>query len=150
MKTWIKRTLLGVAALVVAAVVAVFALATLGDRKLVRHVDVAVVAVPLAGDAASVERGGYLFRSRGCGDCHGRDGSGGVVVDDGKSMLIRAPNLTAGPGGVTAGYRPVDGGGALPVELSGLPIFDRARNFAGYRGFGVCRDLEGLGTRKER
>ena len=30
------------------------------------------------------------------------------------------------------------------MELSGLPIFDRARNFAGYRGFGVCRDLDGL------
>ena len=39
---------------------------------------------------------------------------------------------------------PVDGGGALPVELSGLPVFDRMRNFAGYRGFGVCRDLDGL------
>ena len=39
---------------------------------------------------------------------------------------------------------PVDGGGRLPVELSGLPIFDAARNFAGYRGFGVCRDLDGL------
>jgi len=39
---------------------------------------------------------------------------------------------------------PVDGGSRLPVELSGLPIFDRARNFAGYRGFGVCRDLDGL------
>jgi PAS domain S-box-containing protein len=39
---------------------------------------------------------------------------------------------------------PVDGGGKLPVELSGLPIFDRMRNFAGYRGFGVCRDLDGL------
>ncbi|WP_375787323.1 PAS domain-containing protein [Bradyrhizobium sp. Pha-3] len=39
---------------------------------------------------------------------------------------------------------PVDGGGRLPVELSGLPVFDRSRNFAGYRGFGVCRDLDGL------
>jgi len=39
---------------------------------------------------------------------------------------------------------PVDGGGQLPVELSGLPIYDRARNFTGYRGFGVCRDLDGL------
>ncbi len=39
---------------------------------------------------------------------------------------------------------PVDGGEQLRVELSGLPMFDRARNFAGYRGFGVCRDLEGL------
>src|SRR4051812_17003539 len=39
---------------------------------------------------------------------------------------------------------PVDGGARLCVELSGLPMFDRARNFVGYRGFGVCRDLAGL------
>jgi PAS domain S-box-containing protein len=39
---------------------------------------------------------------------------------------------------------PVDGGERLRVELSGLPMFDRARNFVGYRGFGVCRDLSGL------
>jgi len=39
---------------------------------------------------------------------------------------------------------PVDGGDYLPVELSGLPVYDRARNFAGYRGFGVCRDLDSL------
>lgn len=45
--------------------------------------------------------------------------------------------------GITLDW-PVDGGGRLPVELSGLPIYDRARNFAGYRGFGVCRDLDGL------
>ncbi|MFY9770010.1 MAG: ATP-binding protein [Xanthobacteraceae bacterium] len=29
----------------------------------------------------------------------------------------------------------------LPVELSGLPVFDRDRSFRGYRGFGVCRYL---------
>jgi signal transduction histidine kinase len=29
----------------------------------------------------------------------------------------------------------------LPVELSGLPVFDRDRAFRGYRGFGVCRDI---------
>jgi PAS domain S-box-containing protein len=45
--------------------------------------------------------------------------------------------------GITLNW-PVDGGERLPVELSGLPVFDRDRNFAGYRGFGVCRDLEGL------
>lgn len=38
---------------------------------------------------------------------------------------------------------PVDGADSrLPVELSGLPIYDRDRNFRGYRGFGVCRDLD--------
>jgi PAS domain S-box-containing protein len=45
--------------------------------------------------------------------------------------------------GITLNW-PVDGGGRLPVELSGLPLYDRALNFAGYRGFGVCRDLDGL------
>ncbi len=30
----------------------------------------------------------------------------------------------------------------LPVELSGLPVFDRDRSFRGYRGFGVCRDID--------
>jgi signal transduction histidine kinase len=29
----------------------------------------------------------------------------------------------------------------LPVELSGLPVFDRDHGFGGYRGFGVCRDI---------
>ena len=45
--------------------------------------------------------------------------------------------------GVTLNW-PADGGGRLPVELSGLPIYDRAANFAGYRGFGVCSDLDGM------
>jgi mono/diheme cytochrome c family protein len=108
MKVWLKRTLVGAASLVVVAAAAVFGLAALGDRKLARRIDVAVVAVPLAADAASVERGNYLFRSRGCGECHGADGAGHVVVDDGKGMLVRAPNITAGPGGATAAYTPVD------------------------------------------
>ena len=39
---------------------------------------------------------------------------------------------------------PVDDAEPLPVELSGLPVYDRSRRFAGYRGFGICRDLDGL------
>jgi PAS domain S-box-containing protein len=39
---------------------------------------------------------------------------------------------------------PVDGGGVLPVELSGLPVYDHTGKLTGYRGFGVCRDLDGL------
>ena len=45
--------------------------------------------------------------------------------------------------GITLNW-PVDGGGTLPVELSGLPIFDAARNFIGYRGIGVCRDFDAI------
>jgi signal transduction histidine kinase len=40
---------------------------------------------------------------------------------------------------------PVDDSGArLEVELSGLPVFDRAHHYIGYRGFGVCRDIDSL------
>ncbi len=40
---------------------------------------------------------------------------------------------------------PVDGApDRLMVELSGLPAFDRGRQFRGYRGFGVCRDIARL------
>ena len=42
----------------------------------------------------------------------------------------------------------------LPVELSGLPVFDRERSYRGYRGFGVCRDIARLNqlarARRER
>jgi hypothetical protein len=45
--------------------------------------------------------------------------------------------------GITLNW-PVDGGGTLPIELSGLPVFDAARNFIGYRGIGVCRDFDAI------
>ncbi len=36
---------------------------------------------------------------------------------------------------------PINGGERrLPIEMAGLPVFDRDRQFAGYRGFGVCRE----------
>ncbi|MES2198038.1 MAG: PAS domain-containing protein [Pseudomonadota bacterium] len=45
--------------------------------------------------------------------------------------------------GITLDW-PVDGGSRLPVELAGLPIYDHTGKLAGYRGFGVCRDLDAL------
>ena len=43
--------------------------------------------------------------------------------------------------GITVSWPVDDGDTRLPVELSGLPVFDRERHFRGYRGFGVCRDI---------
>ena len=40
---------------------------------------------------------------------------------------------------------PVDGSNErLPIEMSGLPVFDRDRQFEGFRGFAICRDAERL------
>ena len=44
--------------------------------------------------------------------------------------------------GVTIQWPVDDSALRLKVELSGLPIYDRQRTFTGYRGFGVCRDIE--------
>jgi PAS domain S-box-containing protein len=46
--------------------------------------------------------------------------------------------------GITVEW-PVDGTPErLTAELSGLPMFGRDRDFRGYRGFGVCRDIAGM------
>jgi mono/diheme cytochrome c family protein len=107
MRKWIARSVVGLTVLVSGAGAAFMVLAEMGDRKLARQVDVAVEPVAFRSDAASVERGGYLFRSRGCGDCHGANGAGSVVVDDG-GMYIRSPDITPAANGVVAAYAPVD------------------------------------------
>ena len=33
----------------------------------------------------------------------------------------------------------------LPIEMSGLPVFDRDRRFTGYRGFGICPRRRAVG-----
>jgi mono/diheme cytochrome c family protein len=107
MKKWIKRSAIGLALLVGLAGIAFVAAARLGERKLDRRIEIAVAPVAYQDGSAVVERGRYLFASRGCADCHGADGSGQVVVDDGKGLLVRAPNIAAGASTIAA-YQPVD------------------------------------------
>jgi mono/diheme cytochrome c family protein len=91
------------------AALALFAVAVwLGERKAAREVDVRVVPVPFAKDAASLRRGRYLFESRGCAECHAADGHGLVVVDDAAGLYVKSPDITTGPGGVVAGYSEAD------------------------------------------
>ncbi len=52
--------------------------------------------------------------------------------------------------GITVHW-PVDGEAErLPIEMSGLPVFDRERQFAGFRGFGICRDVERVAAIERR
>jgi mono/diheme cytochrome c family protein len=106
MKRWIKWT----GAAVAAAAVMVAGAAVLGyqmaERKMMRKLDVPVKPVAYAGEAQALQRGKYLFESRGCVDCHGANGGGREFVNDGKGLRFAGPNIT--PGGVTASYRPED------------------------------------------
>ena len=104
MTRWLKRSAVGLVALVSITAAALIVLGQLGERKMQRRIDVAVAPVALRSDADSVARGRYIFMSRGCTECHGVDGAGKTLVDDGKGMLLHAPNITPVPGGVVANY----------------------------------------------
>ncbi|MGZ5155978.1 MAG: c-type cytochrome [Caldimonas sp.] len=103
MNKWVRRSAVTLTVLVAGGSAAFVTLAELGDRKLERQVAVAVAPVAVKSDTASIERGRYLFASRGCGDCHGANGGGNVVVDDG-SMFVRSPDITPSPRSVVAHY----------------------------------------------
>jgi PAS domain S-box-containing protein len=62
---------------------------------------------------------------------------------DPEGRIVKAIATRGTWSGITLDW-PIDGGGRLPVELSGLPIYDHTGNLTGYRGFGICRDLDGL------
>jgi mono/diheme cytochrome c family protein len=123
MKRWIRRVAVALLLLVVAAGAAFVVAAQLGERKLERTVEVAVAPIAYQEGAAVVERGRYLFTSRGCADCHGPDGGGKVVVDDGKGMRVRAPNIAGGSPAI-ASYQPVDWVRAIRhgVKPNGRPL----------------------------
>jgi mono/diheme cytochrome c family protein len=105
---WWKRAGAGLGVIVLLATAGVVGGVQLAERKMARQVAVNVQPVTLRSDAATLERGRYLYASRGCVDCHGANGGGKVSVDNGDDLRIKGPNITAGTGGVVAGYQPAD------------------------------------------
>jgi PAS domain S-box-containing protein len=61
---------------------------------------------------------------------------------DPNNALARAVASRETWSGIVVSWPVDDSSERLPVEMSGLPVFDRDRSFRGYRGFGVCRDIE--------
>jgi mono/diheme cytochrome c family protein len=124
MNKWLKRALIGVIGVAVLVPAGLTLGAYLGDRKTMRRVEVAVTAISIPNDAASLERGRYLFATRGCADCHGGGGAGKVFIDDG-SMFARSPNISTGAGNVVAAYRSEDWVRTIRhgVKPDGRPLF---------------------------
>ncbi|CAM3787835.1 c-type cytochrome [Roseateles saccharophilus] len=119
----LKRLLiaLGALLLIVAAILLTGWLQA--GRKQERRIDVRAEAIALPTEAAALERGRYLFSSRGCAECHGADGAGRKVIDGG-GMLVIAPHIGPGPGAVTANYRVEDWVRAIRhgVKPDGRPL----------------------------
>ena len=73
---------------------------------------------------------------------------------DPNNQVARAMATRETWSGIVVSWPVDDTSERLPIELSGLPVFDRDRSFRGYRGFGVCRDIERINqmaqTRREQ
>lgn len=98
---WLVATLVVTSCVLMAVYVAIH---VLGDRKAARVIDIHPSPVRYTGDRTAIAHGEYLYRSRGCADCHGDDGSGRVVIDDPGGLYVRAPNITVGRGSAVIGY----------------------------------------------
>lgn len=96
MKRWLKWVGVLVVVVVVLAGALVGAGLYMGEQRMARHYDIKVDAVAFRSDAAAVERGRYLYNSRGCVDCHGANAGGATLADDGKGLKLAGPNLTGG------------------------------------------------------
>jgi mono/diheme cytochrome c family protein len=105
MSVWLRRGLIVIASLAALAAAAVALGLVLGERRMNRQIAVDVQAVPIPTDAQAIERGRYLYASRGCAECHGADGAGRRFVDAG-SVRLAGPAIARGS--VTQGYQVVD------------------------------------------
>lgn len=104
MKTWTRRSLWTLAALVAAVAAVAVTGNQLAQHRMNRQVEVLPSPVALRSDAAALARGHYLFASRGCVDCHGSNGGGRTFIDDGHGLRLAGPNISPGPGSVVAHY----------------------------------------------
>ena len=91
MKRWIRRGIVAVVSLAVLAAAAVAVATQWAVHKMNRQVDVSVAAVAPARDAAAVERGRYLYASRGCADCHGPTAAGACSSTTARACKLAAP-----------------------------------------------------------
>ena len=124
MKKLLKWIGVVVALLVVVGIGLVIAANLLFDRKRERVVKLDVKPIPVVADAAALERGKYLFMSRGCGDCHAANGAGRAFINEPDGgFYVRSPNIT--PGGVVAKYTELDWVRAIRhgVKPDGRPLF---------------------------
>jgi cytochrome c553 len=108
MNKWLRRGLVTAGLIVALAGGAIVAGDEMAEGRMNRRLELPPYPVAMKDDAASLERGRYLYQSRGCVHCHGAAGTGQVFVDDGKGLKLGGPAIGTGPGSVTAKYQPAD------------------------------------------
>lgn len=98
---WLKRLGIAAGALVALLLLAVSAIYGLTETRFRRNYAVSGIALAIPSDSAAIARGEHVVKALAkCGECHGADLGGGMVVDQPGVGRIPAPNLTRGAGGV--------------------------------------------------
>lgn len=102
----LKRLLLTVVVLLIAAVTAAYTVSSYRIAQKLAFTDTTpIVAV----DSATIAKGEYLVRAiTKCADCHAQDLGGQMMIDDEALGQFYAPNLTKGAGSVTAAMSDAD------------------------------------------
>jgi mono/diheme cytochrome c family protein len=107
MKIWMTRALVVVLIFVFGGAGAIAYALHRADERMNRRIDIPAYSLAIPTGPEALERGRYLYSTRGCADCHGADGAGRAFVDDG-SVRIKGANISPGPGSVVAKYTPAD------------------------------------------
>jgi mono/diheme cytochrome c family protein len=126
MKKPVKIVVASLAVLVVVVAVAAGVVSRLADRKLHRIVQLPPFQVTFASADGQLEHGEYLFKTRGCMECHGAGGTGRVLIDDKDSgFFVRTPNITSAAASPARDYTDTDWVRALRhgVKPSGEPLW---------------------------
>ena len=109
MRPMLKTVVKIIAALAALVVVAILGTLWNGDRKIDRRIDVRVVPVPYAKPTPQLlQHGKYLFESRGCSECHGKDGAVRVVIEEAGGLYVRSPDITTARVSMVANYTEAD------------------------------------------
>lgn len=90
MKRILEWTAIGLASIIVIAVLALFGLS---EYRLRETFDIAAMPIVVPTDSASVARGYHVFRTRGCEGCHGPSLEGKVFFDEPEIARIVSPNV---------------------------------------------------------
>ncbi|MEO8103489.1 MAG: cytochrome c [Betaproteobacteria bacterium] len=123
MKRVLKYLLITVVVIGVLIGIAVALAVSLSERKAQRKIEVNSPLVAYASGPEALAQGKYLFDSRGCGECHGGNGAGRVMIDSPNGLFVKTPNIT--PAGVVAQYTERDWERAIRhgIKPDGRPIF---------------------------
>ncbi len=73
-------------------------------RHTSKEYSVTVRDIPIPDDSSTIAEGRHLYGIKGCGECHGTDLRGKMVVNDPAIGRIAGGNITYGAGGLPASY----------------------------------------------